>query len=976
VDPSTLLAQLKDDLRGHFRGDLQTDAASRAVYSTDASIFQLDPLAVAVPADEADLCTLVRWAHERSVPLVARGAGTGLAGESLGRGVVVDLSVHFRSVLEIGDDWVRVQPGVVLAELNARLAKVGRRFAPDPTSRSTCTIGGMIGTDASGRSAALHGTTGDHVRGLRLVWDNGSVAELPDGWARAGDSRTQEIKRGAAALLESKADLIALARPRARFDRCGYRLMERSAGSIDLTRLLVGSEGTLGIVTRATLATIPLAGGRGAVAIALPSLDAAIGIGLEARAAGAAACAVLDQRLVSWLRSRGSGLFPADAEAVLIVEFEATSPAYAADAVREFAGQVGGRTVVQATADENTIEGLWAACAGVATTGLTPAGWPRPVPFVEDIGIPPPGLAEFVSRARLVLSRCEISATLWIDPGMGHVDLRPFADPDDPAGASRFWALADELHGLAIDLGGTVSARHGTGIARTPWVERQYGPLYPVMRELKAVFDPRGILNPGKVVGPDPGQPAWPLRVAPVSTPVADTGPSVSKVAEPARSYAPLLVWQSDELARAAGACTGCGACRTRESGGRMCPIFRATGAEAAAPRAKANLFRAMTGGQLAGVAADDVRAVADLCVNCRMCAAECPEHVDVPKLMLEAKAANHEAYGFRRPGWFLARMDGLAAFGSRFAFTSNTLLGRRTVRWLLEKVFGLARQRTLPRFAFRPFLARARRRGLTKRPPGGPAVAYFVDTYANVFDPSVAEATVAVLKHNGIPVYVPHRQRGSGAFALAHGDMTVARERLLYNVRRLADAARAGDTIVCSEPTAALFFRVDGPSLFDDPDVRLVASRTVELTSYLWSLHKQGRLRTDFHTIPMAVGHHVPCHVKALGQGEWGSDLLSLIPGLTASRIDVSCSGMAGTYGLNVHNLPISLEAGRPMLDELARPRHTYGSSECSACRLQMQQGTGKRAVHPVQYLALAYGLMPSVSDRLRRPFGGRVSE
>jgi Fe-S oxidoreductase len=193
--------------------------------------------------------------------------------------------------------------------------------------------------------------------------------------------------------------------------------------------------------------------------------------------------------------------------------------------------------------------------------------------------------------------------------------------------------------------------------------------------------------------------------------------------------------------------------------------------------------------------------------------------------------------------------------------------------------------------------------------------------------------------------------------------------------VRRLADAARAGDTIVCSEPTAALFFQVDGPNISDDPEVRLVAGRTVELTSYLWDLHRHGRLRTDFQTVDLAVGHHVPCHVKALGQGEWGPDLLSLIPGMTARKIDVSCSGMAGTFGLNAQNLQVSLEAGRPMLEEFARRRHRFGSSECSACRLQMQQATGKRSAHPIQYLAQAYGLLPDLADRLRRPFLGQVS-
>jgi Fe-S oxidoreductase len=296
-------------------------------------------------------------------------------------------------------------------------------------------------------------------------------------------------------------------------------------------------------------------------------------------------------------------------------------------------------------------------------------------------------------------------------------------------------------------------------------------------------------------------------------------------------------------------------------------------------------------------------------------------------------------------------------------------------VRWLLEKTLGLARRRTLPSFAFRTFMARARRRGLTKRPADGPAVAYFVDTYANVFDPAIAEATVAVLRHNGVPVYVPAKQSGTGAMALAQGDADVARERLAYNIRRLSESIRNGDTIVCSEPTAALFFRLDALGLADDPDVRLVAEHTVELSSYLWSLHQQGRLRQDFLPIDLQIGHHVPCHVKALGQGVHGPALLSLIPGLRVNMIDVSCSGMAGTFGLNAKNLPISLQAGRPMLEEFSRPHHSHGSSECSACRLQMQEGTGKRALHPVQYLALAYGLTPSVADRLRRPFGGRVS-
>src|SRR5262249_37499488 len=383
-----------------------------------------------------------------------------------------------------------------------------------------------------------------------------------------------------------------------------------------------------------------------------------------------------------------------------------------------------------------------------------------------------------------------------------------------------------------------------------------------VLRELKGIFDPRGILNPGKIVGPDPSRPAWPLRgpgERPNGTAPADESISSETEPSPRRDQTPLLVWEPEELTKAIAACNGCGACRTEDSTKRMCPMFRATHAEAAAPRAKINLFRSLLESSADDARVEDIRDVADLCVNCKMCASECPGRANIPKLMLEAKAANHATFGLRRSSWFLARIEGLAALASKFSMTVNFLLRRATVRWAMERMFGLARQRTLPALAFRSFMARARRRGLTRRPDVDTAVAYFVDTYANVFDPALAEATVAVLRHNGVPVYVPARQRGCGAAALTHGDTDAARERLVCNVRQLAAAARAGDTIVCSEPTAALFFRLDALGLSDDPDVKAVAERTVELTAFLWSLHEQGGFRTDFQPVEAAtVGHHV----------------------------------------------------------------------------------------------------------------------
>jgi Fe-S oxidoreductase len=417
--------------------------------------------------------------------------------------------------------------------------------------------------------------------------------------------------------------------------------------------------------------------------------------------------------------------------------------------------------------------------------------------------------------------------------------------------------------------------------------------------------------------------------------------------------------------------CNGCGQCRTEAPGQRMCPIFRTTHAEAATPRAKANLLRHLLAepAETRPLTSDAVRAVADLCVNCKMCATECPAHVNIPKLMLEAKAAHAAEHGLNRSDWVLARTESFAAIGSAFAFLVNAGLRSRGVRWMLEKFFGISRHRQLPAFAGRSFLRRAARRGWTRRRPRGlkPRVAYFVDVFPNYNDPQTAEAVVAVLQHNGIEVHVPPGQHGCGIAPLAYGDVETARETARHNVRLLADLVRDGYRIVCAEPTAAVMLRHDYLDLLDDPDARLVAEQTVEFTTFLAELHRQGQLRTDFQPLHFSLGHHVPCHLKALGAPAAGPNLLALIPQLRVHTIDVSCSGMAGTFGLKAENYEISLAAGRPMLDELRRPRVLFGSTECSTCRMQMEEGSGKRTLHPAQYLALAYGLMPEIARRLR---------
>jgi FAD/FMN-containing dehydrogenase/Fe-S oxidoreductase len=972
---------IRDDLKGFFKGELLFDGLSRALYSTDASIFQVQPLGVAVPRDEEDVQALVRYAGEHRLPLIPRGAGTGVAGESLGPGLVLDLSRHFREILEVGPDTIRVQAGVTCRAVNDRLAQAGRHIAPDPASAEQCTIGGMVATNASGSRSLRYGYTRDHLAALRVVLDSGDAVtvgrEPLQAAADASPGHLQDIVAAAGVLLEQHADVIRTCQPRTRFNRCGYLLDGVLADDrLDLPRLLAGSEGTLALVTEVSLRTLPLPGGRGLVLLGFASVDAALRAAQRALPTGPAACELIDRRLLSLARGSDAAgvaaLVPAAAEAVLLVEYEADTHREARDAALGLAEQLHrhDRLALHAAValQPGDIDRLWHLREVALPSLYALRGGAHPVPFVEDVGVPPEELSTYLHRVQEILKEHETTASFMVHAASGQVHTRPFLDLGRPADVAKLSGIAERIHTLALQLGGTVSTQHGTGLARTPWVARQYGALYPVFRQLKAVFDPRGLFNPGKIVGPDPDLPAWPLR----HSLAAPSEPPAPAPAESAPEPPWLLRWQPGEVQAEVLSCNGCGQCRTDTPAQRMCPLFRATHAEAASPRAKPNLLRHLLQmkADTRQLAPDEVRAVADLCVNCKMCALECPAHANIPKLMLEAKAANVAEYGLDWKDWFTARAEAFARLAGTFAPLVNLALASKSVRWVLEKLFGLSRHRRLPRFALHSFLRRARRQGLT-RPSrtDRPRVAYFVDVFANHSDPQIGEATVAVLRHNGFEVYVPDGQRGCGMAALAHGDVEAAREIAQQNLRVLVEAAREGWPIVCSEPTAALMLRQDYLDLIDDPDAKLVAEHTVELTTLLWDLHRQGRLRTDFRPLEIAVGHHVPCHLKALGKPPAGPLLLALVPGLRVHTIDVSCSGMAGTFGLKAENYQTSLEAGRPMLDELRRPRVLFGSTECSTCRLQMEDGAGKRTLHPVQYLALAYGLLPDVVRRLREP-------
>lgn len=972
-------ARIQDDLRGLLDGDVRCDDVFLQLYSTDASVYQIRPLAVVLPRHKDDVVATVRYAAASRIPIHARGAGTGLAGESLGPGIVVDFSRYMTRILGVAESSVRVQPGVVLERLNRHLQTHERLFGPDPATSQVTTMGSVVAIDAAGSHWLRYGSARSHVESLEIVLADGTLMEVAQeslADSLADQPRKRQLVEQVGSLVWRHAELIQRQQPDSRLNRSGYALAEIQKGSkLDLARLVCGSEGTLALITAATLATNPLPKYRAVSLLFFDRLEKATRAVQELLPFRPSACDLMDRRHLTLAREnepRFDLLIPTDAEALLLIEQQGEELAEVRDSLRKMVDYVGRKKRLafesRQAFDIAEIDLFWKLAQNVTPTLHRMRGSTRAVPFIEDIAVPPEALAKFLVDMQNVLKRHFVTASLFGHAGHGQLHVRPFLDLNEPDGAETMKRLAADLYELVFQVGGTISGEHGDGLSRTPFVRRQYGELYPVFESIKRTFDPENLFNPGKIIGDDPDlmtrdlRPAIPLPGMAGENGAATTGsPPVVEL---------QLQWTPAALAEMTASCNGCGSCRAQTVELRMCPIFRAAPAEEASPRAKANLMRGLLLGQLPPEASrtDEFKQVADLCVHCHQCRSECPAGVDIPKLMLEAKGAYVAGHGQKFSDWIVSRIDRVSALGSLLAPLANPLLRNRRARWLGEKLFGIAQGRKAPRFTGRSFLKRAKARQLT-RPSrrAGQKALYFYDTFVNYHDPRLGEALLAVLEHNAVSVYVHPEQRSSGMPLIAAGALEAAKENALANVRILAEAVRQGYHIVATEPSAAMCLTWEYPSLLDDEDARLVADNASEACSYLWRLHRSGKLALDFSPVSATVAYHLPCHLRALDVGSPGENLLKLIPGLRITRVERGCSGMAGTYGLKRENYRRSLRAGLGLISSLREANLQAGVTECSACKIQMEQGTRKPTVHPIKLLALAYGLMPKLERELR---------
>jgi FAD/FMN-containing dehydrogenase/Fe-S oxidoreductase len=946
---------LRRELEGALDGEVRFDALSRALYSTDASVYQIQPAGVVIPKSRADLARVVQACRRHRCSITMRGGGTSQAGQAVGAGLVVDTSKYFNRLLEVNveERWARVEPGIVLDELNLSVAPHRLRFAPDISTASRATVGGMIANNSSGARSVLYGKTIDHVVDLEVILSDGTVAHfgpVPRADLDAcchGTTLEAACYREARRLADEHADEIERRYPKVLRRVGGYNLDELvdPARPFNLTRLIVGSEGTLGVVAEARVKLVTLPAAKAVLVIQVDDLLQA----LEATPAilehKPSAIEVMDSFILNHTKQNADlhrlrqTFVDGEPAAILCVEFygdrkEDLLPRL--DALERDLKERRFGTRCHRAVEPAAQQAIWNVREAALGLSMAMKGDAKSLSFVEDTAVAPEKLRDYIRDFLALVQRHETSAGVYAHASVGCLHVRPVVDLKTAAGVKTFEAIASDVADLVLKYGGALSGEHGDGLVRSPFMERMYGPvLYDAFRQIKRTFDPDGIFNPGKIV--DAPSLTANLRYGPAyRTPPVKTAFDYSEYGG---------------ISGAAEMCSGLGACRKQQPG-TMCPSFMATREEAHSTRGRANALRLALSGQLgdAGLSDDAVHEALDLCLECRACKTECPVGVDVARLKSEFLSAYWQRRGTPLRARVLGDVERLAQWGSRLAPISNVVARSALGRAITERIIGIDRRRTPPAWARSTFRRQARRQH-PERPVG---MALFVDTFTNYFHPSVGMAGLSAIERLGYGVALAPNVCCGRPF-ISQGLLDDARRRAQKNAARLFPLAEAGQPLVFLEPSCLSAVREDAPDLLAGDDRRkakAVAKRSMLFEEWLEAEALAGRAPLQLRAGPKRVVLHGHCHQKAMDALAPAKALLARIPGVTVVDPDAGCCGMAGSFGYMRDHFDVSRAIGERRLLPAARALGDDAVLVASgtSCRQQILDFTGVRALHAAE--------------------------
>ena len=954
-------AALHTHLRDHVDGEVRFDEGTRKLYSTDASIYQIEPLGVVLPRTTDALRTAMQIALEMHVPIVPRGGGTSLSGQSIGAGLVIDCSKYLNRILEIDSVGrsARVQPGVILDQLNIALAPHGMQFGPDVATASRANLGGMIGNNSAGSHSIVHGKTIDHVRRLDVILSDGSTVTLKprtsDEWRRCED-RTflGSIYREVRMAVESAATEIARRFPRILRRVSGYNL-DAIADGLDsekpqtagLHHLIVGGEGTLAMVAEAELRIVPRPKTTGLLVLQFDSLAAAMDALAVCLEYHPSAVELLDHMLLKLARENlslrnAAAPLSSRAMAVFMVEFSGDETGEVRDRIDKLSARVGGMPGLIGAIPAIELaqrDPLWGLRNAAVPLLLGLKGDRKPVTFIEDTAVAPERLPAFVQRFRDVLAHHGTDGSFYGHASVGCLHIRPVLNLKDRADVARMRRITEDVTDLVLEFGGSLSGEHGDGLARSEWNRKMFGEaVYQAFCQVKHAFDPHNLFNPGKVVH------------APAMTDNLRYSPAY----HPAEPETLFDYCGQEGFVRSIELCNGSGVCR-KLKGGTMCPSFRATRDEKDSTRGRANALRlALTGEQpIKELRQDWVRDVFDLCLMCKACKSECPSNVDVAKLKAEwLQLYYHDRQRplGQRVMANIHRVNRLGMFAPRLV---NRMQQSPLFRWLLEQTAGIDRRRSLPvlhRQTLRLWDARRRLRFRAQPPPD---VLLLDDCFTNYNEPHLGQAAIRVLEAAGCNVGLAGITC-CGRSLISKGCLDEARQLVQLQAARLAAQVAAGVPILGIEPSCLLTLCDEWPELVPGPATRAIARSAHLADAWLARELDAGRRKLKLRDLPDRCLIHGHCHQKALTGVQGTAALLRRIPELDVRVLDTGCCGMAGSFGYEKAHYDVSVAIAQlDLLPALDADPQALVVAPGTSCRHQIKDLTPRRALHPLEVVA-----------------------
>ncbi|MBA4190843.1 MAG: FAD-binding oxidoreductase [Planctomycetaceae bacterium] len=962
------------NLRKHTTAEVRFDDTSRALYATDASHYQIRPLGVSIPKTPDDLLATVQIAADLGVPITARGGGTSLSGQSIGPGVVIDCSKYLNTVgpVDVSGQRVRVQPGVVLDQLNREVAKYGLIFGPDVATASRATLGGMLGNNSAGARSVVYGQTVDHIHSLNTILSDGTRATFgplsPAEYERKLELRTREgnAYRAADTAVRDHGAEIAARTPKIvrkvsgynledlRLQICDLRLKDDGRNAViakrpffnhqsqianhkSLVPLIVGSEGTLAVIAEAEVALMPRPKYRGLLVPQFDSLGAALDALAVCMELGPSAVELMDRMLIDLARQQRSlkdtmAAVRGRPEALLMVEFSSDDAADVSYRVHELQRRLGPAVglIASVPALEAAVrDPLWALrSSAVPLLGGMP-GDGKPATFVEDCAVAPERLPEFAARFREIFHRHGTDGAFYGHASVGCLHIRPVLNLHDPHDVVKMRLIMEDVTDLVLNFNGSLSGEHGDGLVRSEWNRKMFGPVvYEAFRQVKRGFDPENVLNPGKVVDAPAMEENW--RVPPGPLPVDP--PTVLDFSKQGGFF------------KSAEACNGAGVCR-KTQGGAMCPSYRATRDEMDTTRARANAVRislsAESNPEPPGSSSSHsalrtphsalsqrwVADVMDLCLSCKACKSECPANVDVAKLkaeFLQAFYANRP-----RPLGHLAvkNIHRLSPLAARFAGFNNWLGRRPFVRRIMESIVGFDRRRSLPelhREHFRRWYSRRMKdeRGrmnkdnATERQSSVHPSSFNLHPSRRVLLLDDCFTTYQEPQIGRAAVTLLERAGYTvelagvccGRAMISKGFLTDARELARAGIAKLERYAEAGIPILGMEPSCILTLADEWPELVPGSAGKRVAAVAEMADSWLARQVRDNGLSLDLPTKVGKMLFHGHCHQKALVGVKGSADALRLTSGSDVTVLDAGCCGMAGAFGYEKEHYDVSV--------------------------------------------------------------------